>query len=291
MGVTIMNNTLPKVAAIHDISGIGRCSLSVITPILSVMGVQACPIPTAILSSHTGGFGDVAFHDLSVFIEESLDHYKRLEFDFDCIYTGFLASEQQIDSCIKYFSHYKNSFAVVDPVMGDHGKPYKTYTKNMIARMGELVNVADVITPNITEAGMLLGSPISTPLTRMEAKSILARLSEKGPRYVLITGVPMITDEIYNIGYDCEKGTYWYVKCCYVPVSYPGTGDIFTSILTGGLLRGDSLPISMERSTRFLELAINTTYSYGTDSREGVMFEKSLAWLTENRMFSGFENL
>ena len=286
-----MNNTLPKVAAIHDISGIGRCSLSVILPILSVMGVQACPVPTAILSAHTGGFGDVVFHDLSLFIEESLEHYKTLDFDFDCIYTGFLASEQQIDGCLRYFSQYKNSFTVVDPVMGDHGKPYRTYSKNMISRMSELVRAADVVTPNLTEAEMLLGRPLTTPLTRMDAKSLLARLSEKGPKYVLVTGVPMATGDIYNIGYDAEKGAYWYVKCNYVPVSYPGTGDMFAALLIGGLLTGDSLPIAMERSTRFLELAINTTYSYGGDSREGVMFEKSLSWLTENRMFSGFESL
>lgn len=286
-----MKNTLPKVGAIHDISGVGRCSLSVIMPILSVMGVQACPIPTAILSTHTGGFGDVAFHDLTEYIGESLMHYQKLDLDFDCIYTGFLASEKQIDSCLDYFSAYKNSFAVVDPVMGDHGKPYRTYTKNMISRMGELVKVADVVTPNMTEAGMLIGKTIDTPLTRSDAKSLLARLSEKGPKYVLITGAPMATGEIYNIGYDAEKGTYWYVKCHYVPVSYPGTGDIFASILLGGLLTGDSLPIAIERSTRFLELAISTTYSYGGDSREGVMFEKSLAWLTENRMFSGYETL
>jgi len=286
-----MNNANLKVAAIHDISGIGRCSLSVILPILSAMGVQACPVPTAILSSHTGGFGDPSFHDLTRYLGESLDHYKKLEFQFDCLYSGFLASEQQIDGCLEYFSHYKDVLAVVDPVMGDHGKAYRTYTPTMIRRIGELVAVADVITPNLTEACMLLDQSHNEAMSRAQAKSMLAKLSEKGPAYVLVTSVPMVTGEMLNIGYDANRGTYWYVRCNYVPVNYPGTGDMFAAIVTGSLLTGDSLPIAMERATRFLELAINTTYSYGSDRREGVLFERCLPWLMENRMFSGFEPL
>ena len=129
-----MNQRPARVAAIHDLSGFGRCSLSVILPTLSTMGVQVCPIPTAILSSHTGGLGDVEFRDQTSFIPASLEHYKRLGLEFECIYTGFLGSEEQIDHCLEYFSAYPQALAVVDSVMGDHGEAYRSDTGAMRKR-------------------------------------------------------------------------------------------------------------------------------------------------------------
>ena len=285
-------DNLLRVAAIHDLSGFGRCSISVILPVMSAMGVQVCRVPTAVLSTHTGGLGEVAVRDLTDFIEACLEHYKRIDIGFDCIYSGFLNSQRQIDSCLDFYAAYPDALAVVDPVMGDHGKPYRTYTAEMRARMKELVNVADVITPNMTEAAMLLGTEYShTPVTRTQAKSMLARLGEMGPRMVVITGVEMAAGEMANIGYDKENGAFWHVGCDYVPVSYPGTGDIFAAVLTGGLLRGDSLPLAIVRATRFLEIAIKTTFSYSTDTRYGVMFERALPYLTQNEILSGFSIL
>lgn len=286
-----INNRPMRVAAIHDLSGFGRCSLSVILPVLSVMGVQVCPVPTAVLSAHTGGLGDVEFRDLTDFIRPTLEHYKRLELDFECIYSGFLGSEEQIDHCLEFFSTYKSSL-VVDPVMGDHGKAYKTYTKRMRDRMGELVRVADIVTPNLTEAAMLLGEEYPTaPLTRTQAKSLLVRLSELGPDYVVVTGVSMATNEIANIGYDRKHNSFWYVPCDYVPVSYPGTGDIYASVLIGSFLNGDSLPMAMDRATRFLEIAIKTTFTYAEDTRYGVMLEKSLPYLTQKDVLNNYKIL
>lgn len=278
-----MNHRPARVAAIHDLAGFGRCSLSVILPTLSTMGVQVCPIPTAALSSHTGGLGEVEFRDLTSFIPAALEHYKRLELDFECVYSGFLASEEQIDHCLDYFSTYPNALAVVDPVMGDHGKAYRTYTEQMCYRLLELVQVADVITPNLTEACMLLKTPyINDGLTRIQARSLLAKLGELGPKYVVITGVQLATGEMANIGYDKCNNSYWVVTCDYVPVSYPGTGDIFASVLTGAFLTGDSLPIAMGRATYFVERCIKTTFSYSSDTRYGVMLEKELSVLTDN---------
>ena len=225
-----------RVAAIHDLSGFGRCSLSVILPTLSVMGVQVCPIPTAVFSTHTGGLGEVQRRDLSYFTLPCLEHYQRLGLEFECVYSGFLSSEEQIDHCLKFFSTYKDAFAVVDPVMGDHGRPYRTITPGMRARLGELVQVADVITPNLTEACMLLKIPPFTEgLSRSQAKSLLVRLSELGPNYVVITGAPMVSGQIANIGYDRQHNSFWCILCDYVPVSYPGTGDLFASVLTGAM--------------------------------------------------------
>ena len=140
----------PRVAAIHDLSGFGRCSLTVILPVLSVMKVQVCPVTTAVLSTHTGGLGDVVVKDLTDMLEPALAHYKRLGIEFECIYTGWLGSSEQVDICLDYFKSYPDALAVVDPVLGDHGKPYRTSTSDQIARMSQLVPVADVITPNLT---------------------------------------------------------------------------------------------------------------------------------------------
>lgn len=285
-------NPNKKVAAIHDLSGIGRCSLTVILPILSVMGVQCCPVPTAILSSHTGGFGDVVLRDLTDYIVPALNHYKRLDEEFDCIYSGFLASTGQIDHCLDFFKNYNNSLKIVDPVMGDHGKSYKTCTPDLCNRMHELVSIADVITPNLTEASILLGEKYPTaPMTQSQVKSWLVRLSEKGPQIIVITSISLANGENANIGYDKKNNSFWKIPCDYVPISYPGSGDIFSSVLVGGLLKGDSLPIAMNRATSFAELAIKTTFSYSTEPRNGIMIESCLGWLAQNQTLRDYENL
>ena len=278
-----------KVAAIHDLSGIGRCSLTVILPTLSAQGIQVCPVPTAILSAHTGGFGEVVMRDLTDYILPALEHYKQLNYKFDCVYSGFLASNEQIDHCMDFFEHYKDSLKVVDPVMADNGKPYKTCTAELQNGMGRLVEVADIITPNITEAAILLGEePYQPELTAQQAKSFLVRLSEKGPKIVVITSV--FSNGTYcNIGYEREHSKFWRVRYKHINANYPGTGDIFASVLTGSILRGDSLPIAMTRATAFLERAIKTTSSYYTDTRDGIMLESCLDYLINDPVLCDYE--
>lgn len=281
-----------KVAAIHDLSGVGRCSLTVIIPILSVMGIQSCPVPTAILSCHTGGFGDVVLRDLTDYTIPALEHYKRLALEFDCVYSGFLASTGQVDHCLEFFGSFPNALKVVDPVMGDHGKPYKTCTSELCGRMSELVCIADIVTPNLTEAAILLGEKYpTTPMTSQQVKSWLVRLSEKGPQIVVLTSVVLADGTNCNVGYDKKSSSFWKVKCEYVPVNYPGSGDIFTSVLVGGILNGDSLPIAMNRATSFIELAIKTTYSYSSEPRNGIMIESCLNWLDEKMTLRDYDTL
>ncbi|MCC8043653.1 MAG: pyridoxamine kinase [Oscillospiraceae bacterium] len=282
---------IPRVAAIHDLSGVGRCSLSVILPIMSAMGIQVCPVPTAILSTHTGGFGDVTMRDLSDYISPTLSHYKALGLDFECIYSGFLASTGQIDHCLEFFRSYSDSLKVVDPVMADHGKPYKTCTRELRSRMSELVAVADIITPNLTEAYMLLGEePSLMPLSSTQLKSLLVRLSELGPDIVVITSV-FLGSQTCNVGYDRKNNKFWKVIYERVNVNYPGTGDAYAAVLTGSLLNGDSLPIALSRASAFLEYAIKTTYGYGTDTREGVMLERCLDFLINKQSLCDYELL
>ena len=133
-----------RVAAIHDLSGFGRCSISVILPVLSAMGVQVCPVPTAVLSAHTGGLGDPVIRDLTDYIEPALRHYKSLGIDFEAVYTGFLGSGEQVDCCLEFFKEYPGALKIVDPVMGDNGKPYRTCTQELRRRMKELAAAASL---------------------------------------------------------------------------------------------------------------------------------------------------
>lgn len=282
---------LKKVAAIHDISGVGRCSLTVIIPVLSAMGIQVCPVPTAVLSAHTG-YGEFVMRDLTDYLPAALEHYKKMGTKFDCVYSGFLASVQQIDYCRDFFTSFPDALKVVDPVMGDDGKAYATYTKELCSRMSELVAVADIITPNLTEAAILLEEPYPTaPLTHSETKSWLVRLSKQGAKVVVITSCPLADGGMSTVGYDKESNSFWMVKNDYVPISYSGSGDMFASVLTGGLLKGDSLPIAMNRATAFTQLAVKKTYSYGTPLTDGIMLEEQLPWLTGYQELSDFTNL
>jgi pyridoxine kinase len=277
---------LKKVAAIHDLSGFGRCSLTVILPVLSAMGLQACPVPTAVLPTHTGGFGEVKMQDLTAFMPVCLEKYRELGLDFDAVYSGFLASSEQIDHCLGFMESFPASLKVVDPVMGDHGRVYKTYTPELCARMSELAAAADVITPNLTEAAILLGEDYQRRLTPDRARDWLARLQKFAPA-VVITGVELSdSGEIINLG--ASGSGFWRADCDYVPEHYPGTGDLFAAVLTGGLLRGDDLPVAMSRATGFTEAAVKATFERKTPPRNGVIFEEILPLLISSNIFSKY---
>lgn len=275
-----MQNIVPRVAAIQDISGFGRCSMTVIMPILSCMGAQVCPVPTAVLSTHTGGFGEVSFIDLTDGMQGFIDQWKRLELQMDYIYTGFLGNEKQIDIVKDFFKAFKrtgNERIVVDPVMGDNGKLYRTYNEVMQEKMRDLVARANIITPNLTEAMFLLKRQYEDrAFNDVEIKEVLNVLSEMGPEIVIITGIKDTVGKKVNVAYDKVAGAYWKIPYKEVTAHYPGTGDAFTSVVIGALIQGDSLPVAIGRAARFISVAIKTTYGYGTPSKEGVMFEKVL---------------
>ena len=291
-----MNSVLGKrparVAAIHDLSTFGRCSLSVILPVMSAMGVQVCPIPTAVLSSHTGGLGNPEIRDLTDFMEPCLEHYGRIPVELEGVYTGFLASVEQVEHCLSFFGKYKNALHIVDPVMGDHGKSYKSCGKELQKGMMELVRAADVITPNVTEAAMLLDIPFTDrAMSGSEAKSVLVRLAALGPKRVIVTGVRMLDGTVCNVLYDSLDSSFWRVSCDYVPAAYPGTGDMFAAVLVGAILCGGSFPMALDKATKFCELSVKTTYSFGSDPMHGVMFELCLSYLTANTITGGYETL
>lgn len=278
-----MNNIIKKVAAIHDLSGYGRASLTTIIPILSTMKVQVCPVPTAILSTHTGEFTDYSFMDLTSYMEEHIAHWKKLNLKFDCIYSGFLGSSKQVEiveDFINYFGKDK-TLIVVDPVMGDDGKLYGTMDNEMVVKMRNLIKKAHIITPNFTEVLYLLGKDYKKTVTKEELKDYLKELANRGPKIVIATSIP--EDEKQNqekktsvVAYDKENNRFWKVSSKYIPASYPGTGDAYTSVVIGSLLQGDSLPIAMERGVQFISQCILGSYGFNYPTREGVLLEKML---------------
>lgn len=272
-------NKVKKVAAIHDLSGMGRVSLTVVIPILSSMGFQVCPLPTAILSNHTQ-YPDFTFLDLTDEMPRIIAEWKRLEVEFDAIYTGYLGSPRQIQIVSDFIRDFrrKDSLTVIDPVLGDNGKLYSNFNESMVVEMQHLVTHADVITPNLTELFYLLDRPYKESNTDQELKEYLRCLSDKGPEVVIITSVPVL-DEPHKTSvyaYNRRGNRYWKITCPYLLAHYPGTGDTFTSVITGALLQGDSLPIALDRATQFILQGIRATFGYEYDNREGILLEKVL---------------
>jgi len=276
-----MPNPVPRVAAIHDLSGFGRASLTVIIPVLSTMGVQVCPLPTAVLSTHTGGFDGYHFVDLTEEMTPIVEHWQALDIPFDAIYSGFLGSPRQVDLVTDFIARFRSEgqLVVVDPVMGDNGEPYQTMGPEMIQRMGDLVGRADIITPNFTEAVFLLGESYREHVEQDELKDWIRRLCDLGPGRVVISSVPVAGhDDISSVvAYDRDDGRFWRVDCTYVPAYYPGTGDIFASVIVGSMLQGDSLPLALDRAVRFVSMAIRASFGYRNPSREGVLLERVLS--------------
>lgn len=273
---------VPRAAAVHDISCFGRCSLTVIIPVLATMGIQVCPLPTAVLSTHLGGFREIAFSDFTDRMPAFYHHWRQEGIDFDCIYSGFLASEQQIDTVVEFIDEFSENrpLVLVDPVMGDEGRFYSVYTPAMQEHMKRLVGKADVITPNYTEACFLLGEKYEEQVRAPEQlRQWLIRLSDFGPPTVVVTGIPLMQQQILTMGYERQTGCFWQVVSAYIPARYPGTGDIFASIMTGALLHKLSLPKAMQLAADFVVAAIEATFTAGTPAREGVLLESVLPWL------------
>ena len=275
-----MNHT-PRVAAVHDLSGLGRCSLSVILPVLSAMGAQCCPLPTAVLSTHTAfpRQEHLSFQDLTGAMEQTLRHWEALHTSFDAIYSGFLGSPQQIGVLRRLIQRFrrKETLVLIDPVMGDHGRVYRTYTPEMCEQMIQLAAEADLITPNLTEAALLLGEPFDhIPASQAGIEEWLRRLSLGGKRSVVITGVSLAPKALGAGCLDARSGKIRFAMAHQEPGQFFGTGDLFAAVLLGSLLRGETLSESTARAVDFIQKSVARTLAAGTPMLEGVQFEPLL---------------
>jgi pyridoxine kinase len=289
-----MINPLPRVAAIHDLSGYGRCSLTVVIPILSTMGFEVCPLPTAVLSTQTAIEGFKLF-DLTDELPGFIDHWKARNLKFDAIYSGFLGSARQAGMVADFIKDFggPETVVVVDPVMADFGKLYASMPPEMIDEMRKLSTLAKVVTPNITEAAFMLGREVPESLEAEEVKDWLKALSDLGPAFPVITSLPLSSrrDRSCVAAYNREDGRFWLAGRPQVPAQYHGTGDIFSSVLTGSLLQGDSLPIALDRSCQFVASAIQVTFGYSGLSHHEILLERALPTLTAPVTYASYELL
>ena len=261
----------PRIAAIHDLSCFGRCSLTIALPVLSAMGCQCCPLPTALLSAHTGFPGNT-FLDLTVEMGRIADHWAAMDLQFDAIYSGFLGSADQVDTVARFFDTFKKSdtAVIVDPVMGDHGTAYRTCTPELCRGMRVLAENSDVITPNLTEAALLLDRPYEE-IRQADAYEVVRRLSVGGRRPVVRTGHSSEPGPTGALCFDRE------------PQDFSGTGDLFASVLAGGVAKGVPLFQAAQAAADFVRDCIARTLAEGLTEQDGVDFEPLLGQLTSSR--------
>lgn len=273
-------NKLKTVAAINDLSGSSRCSLTVALPVLAAMGIQCSVLPTAILSNHTG-YSSYFFEDYTDNMGEFIKNWQNQGLEFDCIYSGFLGSDRQIKIVEDFISRFKreDTKVLVDPVMGDNGKMYPTYTRKMCEEMKHLVSLSDVVTPNITEACSLAGVEYAGEfISENEAYDLAKKISLIGSCAVVITGIKG-EDAISNYVYSDGKGKMF--TSSITPKYYTGTGDLFSSVLCGIVTKGRDVFEAVEFTTRYVHKVTEYSLNMDMHENEGVCFEKFMRELTQ----------
>lgn len=283
---------VPRLAMINDIAGFGRCSTTVSLPVISVMKVQVCPVPTSVLSNHLG-FPLCHFDDYTSHMRDYIKVWNELGLTFDGLYCGFLGNEEQIDIVREFVEMFRPPLFLLDPVMGDHGRAYSSITETHVQKMKELLPLADIITPNVTEACLLTGTPWKDgEWTMQELSGLCERLADicqqesvssgeasvgtVSSASIVITGIRQ-GDSLVNFLWD--DGVYTTVSTPIAGASRPGTGDIFASILAADAVRGETLLTSVQKAANFVGLCIAGSEKAGTPVQEGVVFEKYLAAL------------
>ena len=268
-----------KIALINDVTGFGRCSIAVSLPIISALKVQCCFIPTAILSNHTG-FNNFFFEDYTPKMKEYINNWEVLGLSFDGICTGFLGSKEQIKIVIEFLEKFKteNNIVLIDPVMGDYGKLYSTYTDEMCKEMQNLIKYADVLTPNLTEVCRLLdlSYPSDTP-THEELYLLCERLSLQGPSKIVITGLQR-QGAIENFIFERNR-PYKVIQIEKIGEDRSGTGDVFSSIVSASLVKGEDFADSVRKATDFISKSLKFTTNLNLPGSYGVCFEEFLTEL------------
>lgn len=275
-----MENT-PLVAAINDICGYGRCSLTVTIPIISAMGLQVCPLPTAVLSSHTG-YPNYKIVDFTPYMDSFATNWQELSLKFKGIYTGFLANTEQSKKVYNFIKNFakEDTIVLVDPIMGDNGSIYPFFNEEIINAMKKLLKKATVVTPNLTEACILSGCDFNSllPLSKenflLKITVIGKYIQTMGPKQVVITSVKY-KDEMFNAVFDDEKPVK-FVKIKAVKAHFSGTGDVFASIVFGYLSKDVTLYEAVKRATDFISKVVDYTSKQQNNFKNGISFEPFL---------------
>lgn len=267
-----------NIIAVHDISCVGRCSLTVALPIISAYGIECRLLPTALLSTHTGGFTGFTSLDLTEEMRKIIKAWQPLDLHMDGIYSGFMASAEQIDVLKELIDLYKHSdnLSIIDPVMADHGELYGVFDMNFVEKMGELLPYADVLLPNITEACFLTSTPYQEGVqSEAFVQMLIEKLQALGAKNIVLTGV-MLDDKHIGAAAARSTGQIDYVLAEKLPGAYHGTGDIFGSVLAAELTSGKTLTAATREAVDFVVKSIKNTPK-SADKRYGVEFEQTLA--------------
>lgn len=275
------HNHQKKIAVINDFPGFGRCSIAVALPIISVMKIQCCPVPTSIFSNHTG-FDSFVWTDYTAHMDAYLEEWKKLHLKFNGICTGFLGSEAQIEIVKRFLREFKSkdTIAVIDPVMGDYGKLYPTYSPALAEKMHELTEFADLLTPNLTEACILTGTPFDENMGTSELTRICEQLSAQGPEKIVISGIHL-EDYIGNFVYRRGEAPTL-LKTLKVGTNRSGTGDVFSAIIAADAVNGVDFLTSVQKASDFIAKTIARSIELNLPATDGICFEEYLAELAEN---------
>ena len=272
-------NRQKRIALINDITGFGRCSVTVQLPLISALKIQACPLPTAILSAHTG-FPVYYMDDYTRHMQEYMDNWQQLKLEFDGIVSGFLGSKEQIGLVLEFVQRFKreDTLFVVDPVMGDGGRLYSSYDDALCREMCRLIPAADVITPNLTEVCQLLDLTYPEKMPSLaELDKMAGALNAQGPKQIVITGL-VDGDTVYNYIYQQGKNSYLQANER-VPEEHSGTGDAFVAIVAACLVKGEELTTAVHKAADFVGKAMRYTNSLQVPWNYGLCFEEYLTEL------------
>ena len=281
--MTESHNNQKKIAVLNYFSGFWRCSIAVALPIISAMKIQCCPVPTSIFSNHTG-FDSYFFEDYTDRMKPYIAEWRKLGLHFDGICTGFLGSVEQISIVSEFLREFgknedggKKTIVLIDPVMGDYGKLYPTYTMEMCLEMKKLVQYADILTPNLTEACILTDTPYREHWRVAEIEKMAETLSQMGPEKVVVTGIPQhsfVANLCYEKGQGCKV-----MRTHKIGTSRSGTGDIFASILAADAVNGVAFEESVKKASNFIKKCILSSIERNIPLTDGVCFEDHLGTL------------
>ncbi|MDY2777468.1 MAG: PfkB family carbohydrate kinase, partial [Collinsella sp.] len=275
---------IPRIAAVHDLCGYGKCSLGVAIPVLSAAGCDVCPVPTSLFSSHTA-FPGWYMHDTTEMLPDYLESWKNVGVEIDAVYSGFLGSPEQVERIRDLYRMYPRALRVVDPVMADHGAVYPTYTPELCAAMSELATEADILTPNLTEAAIILGQPIGDEwagedISDDEARAIVDGLLATGTKSVVLKGIQRGDGIIRNF-VGSQDGSFLEVSNELLPYMLHGTGDLYCSCLLAAIMAGQSLADSVRFACDLVHDAMLVSAEQPMFRERGVSFETLLGHVSD----------
>ncbi len=269
------HNRQKKIAVINDFSGFGRCSIAASLPIISAMKIQCCPLPTSIFSNHTG-FDSFFYTDYTEHMDAYIDEWVKLALHFHGILTGFLGSPEQIRIVKRFLELFKteDNVTVIDPVMGDYGKLYPTYSPSLAQQMCDLLPYADILTPNLTEACILTGTEYKPDMNEEELAVLCEKLSNMGPQRIVISGLER-GDDLENFIFEVGK-TSQIIRVHKVGPCRSGTGDVFSSIVAADAVNGVDFVSSVQHASAFIEKVLRRTVELDLPKTDGICFEEFL---------------